>query len=408
MGLIIQLIVFLVIIRAVWEIGLTVTNVSYSTSKSAKIPDVLSDIISKENFEKTKSYTKDRAKVSIYLNIVSTIVEIMFILLGFPWLEKIVIQLSSNIYIQALLFFGIYELIDSAIKIPFDVYSIFVIEQKYGFNTTTPKTFTKDKILSLLLVAIIGAPLLCALIWFLSTFRTWWWQVSILAITIITFFSYIQPILIAPLFYKFTELEEGTLKEKLKALLKKIGIEPKIYVMNASKRTKKHNAYLTGMGTSRRLVLYDNILSQSDEEILAVVAHELGHHAHKHIPKLIALSGLSITFTMFIVNQIYNLLNVTRPFDISRPYTIIAYAFIFASSILYFLMPLFNYLERKMEYQADEYSAKHTQPSYLISALKKLVRDNLSNPNPLEIYKIWYYNHPSPEERIRKLMILEK
>ncbi|KAF2962321.1 M48 family metallopeptidase [Fervidobacterium sp. 2310opik-2] len=404
----IKVLILLVIFKEIWEVVLSLANLKYSLN-TKNVPDILSDIMSAENFEKAKRYLKDRTMFSAVSTLVNLIVTLVFLLKGYPFLEKIVSNLTANVYLQALLFAGIYGLIDFLIDLPFKLFSTFVIEQKYGFNTTTLKTFIFDSLLSIVLIVTIATPILIGSMWFLTHFTIWWWQLSILVFLFLLFFSYIQPILIAPLFYKFTELKDGELKEKLKKLLTKSGVKvPNIYVMNASKRTKKQNAYLTGIGKARRLVLYDNILKQTDDEILAVVAHELGHHAHRHIAKLIAISSISTTLVLLFSNFVYLYLFQIQPFGISKPYTVIFYTFTFISALIYFVEPLLNYLQRKMEYEADEYSAKVSEnPEYIISALKKLVKENLSNPNPLPLYKIWYYSHPAPEERIKHLLNLK-
>lgn len=399
------LFLFTIILKYVWEIALDVLNLRYSTGPSARVPDILKDRFSPEDFEKAKRYLKDKVRLATLEKITSLILTLFYVFYLFPTLDK---SLSSgrSVIIQALIFFGIYAAIEYVVELPFKVYSTFVIEQKYGFNTTTAKLFIRDQILQILLAVIIGAPIIAGIIWFLVKFPVWWWQLSILAFVILIFFMIIQPILIAPLFFKFSELENEELKSKIRAILDKARIKvPNIYKMDASKRTKKQNAYLTGIGKSRRLVLFDNILSYNQDEILAVVGHELGHHAKRHIPKLLVLNALLITFTFFIANAIYKFLMETHIFGVSQPYTVFAYAFMFVSSIMFFLEPVMNYFSRKMEYEADEYSAKLLgSTTYLISSLKRLVKENLSNPNPMPLYKIWYYSHPAPEERIKRLM----
>lgn len=174
--------------------------------------------------------------------------------------------------------------------------------------------------------------------------------------------------------------------------------------MNASKRTKKQNAYLTGIGKSRRLVLYDTILNYPEEEILAIIGHELGHNTKKHIPKLLITSSIFYTFMFYLTNVVYNFIKNQHIFGVRKAYSLFIHAFLFITSILYFITPILNYLQRKFEYEADKYSAKLLgTPEYMISGLKRIVKENLSNLNPLPIYKIWYYSHPSPEERIKKL-----
>jgi STE24 endopeptidase len=397
-----------IILKVLWEITLELLNLQYSANSNAKIPDVLKDKISEEDFEKAKRYLKDRVTLGVVMKITSLILTLVYVFFLFPFLEKLIANKGTFI-VQSLLFFGIYALIDYLVELPFRVYSIFVVEQKYGFNTTTPKLFVKDQIIGIILGVIIGAPIISTVMWVLNKFPVWWWQLSILSFVFLLFFMIIQPLVIAPLFYKFSELDNEELKSKLRALLDKSGVNvPNIYKMDASKRTKKQNAYLTGIGKSRRLVLFDTILSYNHDEVLSVVGHELGHHVRKHIPKLLLINIVFISFVLYITNAVYRMILETKVFGVSQPYTVFAYSFLFVSSLMFFLEPILNYLSRKMEYEADEYSAKLLgTPEPLISSLKRLVKENLSNPNPMPLYKVWHYNHPAPEERIKRLMEME-
>ncbi|MGQ9855905.1 MAG: M48 family metallopeptidase [Fervidobacterium sp.] len=396
--------VTVIVTRTLWDILLDWLNLRYTLSPTSTVPEVLKDKLTMEDFAKAKSYLKDRTYFGILSKLVSLAVDLVLILKIFPLLENLVSS-KGSVMLQAILFFALYYLIAKIVDLPFRVYSIFVIEQKYGFNTTTPRLFVRDEIVSTLLTAAIGFPII-AIVVLLLKYPVWWWQLSIIAILFVVFFSFIQPILIAPLFYKFTKLEDEELEKKINQILEKAKIKiPNIFKMDASKRTKKQNAYVTGIGKSRRLVLFDTILSYSHEEILAVVAHELGHHVRRHLPKLIILNALFIAFVLYLTNWTYSFINSAKIFGVSQPYTNFAYAFMFISSLMFFIEPLINLFSRKMEYEADEYSAKLLgTPEPLISSLKRLVKENLSNPNPMPLYKAWHYSHPAPEERIKHLL----
>ncbi|HOH54261.1 MAG TPA: M48 family metallopeptidase, partial [Fervidobacterium sp.] len=277
MGYFVTLFLIVIVFKTIWEIVIDYINLRYSTGPDAKIPDILKDRISVEDFEKSKKYLKDTTYFGIVGSLVSLTVDIVFVLKLFPVLEH-ALSGKWSLSIQALLFFGIYTLIDYLVGLPFSIYSTFVIEEKYGFNTTKPRLFFKDQMLNVLLTVLLGIPVLLVLMWLLS-YPIWWWQVSLFAIALVVFISFVQPVLIAPLFYKFSKLENEELERKLRDLLEKAKVKvPNIYKIDASKRTKKQNAYLTGIGKSRRLVLFDTILTYSDDEILAIVGHELGHH----------------------------------------------------------------------------------------------------------------------------------
>jgi len=403
MYLYIFLIVFL--IKEIWDLILTIWNKNYSTSPNAKIPEVFKDIITEEDFEKSKNYLKDRTNLVVIDHISDILISLIFIIWGFPYIENIVSSITKSFILQGLLFFAIWGLINLIISLPFNIYSTFVIEEKYGFNTTTPKIFITDIIKSLIISIVIGTPILSILLWIIEKDLYWWWKFALGIIIFEIFVSWLYPMVIAPLFNKFYPLEDESLKEKIISLLQKANFKiSNIFVMDASKRTKKVNAYLTGIGSSRRVVLFDNILNYSHDEILAVLAHELGHHSKKHIPKLLILSSLFYLAYVYFVYLLYKSPLITLTFPVNKSYTLIVYSFIFISSIFYFITPIINSISRRFEYSADKFSAillNSSEP--LISALKRLVKENLSNLNPLPLYRTWYYSHPSPEERILNL-----
>lgn len=390
----------LLIVKATWKMILEWLNVLHASKTKLEDLKTLRDQVNEEDLRKAKSYLRERSILRIVSELVELVLILYLVTIGLPKLEKSFAQHRF----QAHLFFGTAALIVYLVRLPFRAYSIFVIENKYGFNTTTTKTFLKDQILTVLLYAVFGLALVPLLMWLLS-YPVWWWQLSILAFGFITFFWFIQPVLIAPLFYRFTKLEDEKLSQKLKELFEKANTKvPSIYRVDASKRTKKQNAYVTGIGRSRRLVLYDTLLNYPEDEILSIVAHELGHHAKKHILKNIFLFSAFATIVFYLTNLVYAHILKTNLFSIEKPHTAFLYALLFVSSLTYFLMPIVNFLSRKMEYEADAYSAKLAGVAPLVRALKRLVKENLSNPNPLPLYKVWYYTHPAPEERIEKLL----
>lgn len=396
---------FVFLIKEIWDLILSIWNKNYSTSPNAKIPEVFKDKITEEDYIKSKSYLKDRTNLSVIAHVFDIILSLILIIWGFPYFEKLVSSISNSFIIQGLLFFGSFGLINFLLSLPFNIYSTFVIEEKYGFNTTTPKTFITDIIKSVILSIILGAPILSLLLWIIGTDPNWWWKFALVVIIFEIFISWLYPMIIAPLFNKFYPLEDEELKKKIQSLLEKARFKASnIFVMDASRRTKKVNAYLTGIGGSRRVVLFDTILSYTHDEILSVLAHELGHHVKKHILKLILLSTLFYFIYIYLIFLLYKSPLISSTFSINKSYSLIVYSFIFASSITYFLTPLVNYLSRKFEYEADRFSKDLLGTSEpLISGLKRLVKENLANLNPLPLYRTWYYSHPSPEERIMTL-----
>jgi len=343
--------------------------------------------------------------LAIIVSICDMVLSVVLIIWGFPYFEKFVSSLTKSYILQGLLFFGIFSLINFLLSLPFNIYSIFVIEERYGFNTTTPKIFITDIIKSIIISIILGIPLLSLLLWIIESDPNWWWKFTLVVIIFEIFISWLYPVVIAPLFNKFYPLEDEKLKEKILSLFGKVHFKvSNIFVMDASRRTKKVNAYLTGIGNSRRVVLFDNIMSYSHDEILSVLAHELGHHVKKHILKLITVSSLYYIAYVYLTFLLYKSLLISSAFFVGKSYSIILYAFIFISSISYFITPLINFISRKFEYEADNFSKELLGTSKpLIDSLKRLIKENLANLNPLPLYRIWYYSHPSLEERILAL-----
>lgn len=384
-------------------------NLRYSQSHS-EIPSILEDLITKDQFEKSKNYLKDNTLFGFITQSFDLMLTLIFIFLLYPNIEKLVVSITDSFILQGLLFFGIFGLINLLVSIPFDAFDTFVIEQKYGFNTTTVKTFISDIIKSIIISVILGVPILALLLYIIKVDSNFWWKFVLVIIVFELFISFIYPIVIAPLFNKFTPLEEGGLRDKIIEIAQKVGFKiSNIFIMDASRRTKKQNAYLTGFGKSRRVVLYDTILSYPQDEILAIFAHELGHHKKKHIPNLFSLSTLFYVLYIYVTFIVYKNAPFKDYFGIQKEFTLLVYSFIFTSSLFYFITPLINGISRKFEYEADEFSAKLLEDPYpLINALKRLVKENLSNIYPDPIFRTWYYSHPAPVERIYRLISMRK
>lgn len=388
---------------------LNLRNLKYSLYHK-KVPEILKDLITEENLRKAQDYLKDNTIFGFINQVFDLIFTLVFLFLFYPYIEKFVSSITSSFILQGLLFFGVSGLMNLILSLPFEVYDTFVIEQKYGFNTMTPKTFILDIIKSIILSIILGAPILSLLLYIIKTDPNFWWKFALVIILFELFVYYIYPILIAPLFNKFTPLEEGDLKNRIIEIANKAGFKVNnIFVMDASRRTKKQNAYLTGFGKTRRVVLYDTMLSYPQEEILAVLAHELGHHKKKHIPKLLILSMAFYLLYIYLTFFVYKNAPFSKYFGINKQFSILLYSFLFVSSIFYFINPLVNALSRKFEYEADRFSAEILEDPYpLINALKRLIKENLSNIYPDPLFRTWYYSHPAPVERIYNLLTFQE
>lgn len=302
----------------------------------------------------------------------------------------------------------LYSVINSILGLPLSYYSTFKIEQTFGFNKMTLGLFIKDLIKGLLLGLVIGIPLLYLVMWLMNSLgSTWWMWVWGVMVAFNLLILTIYPTFIAPLFNKFTPLDDLELKAKIETLLTKCGFKSQgVFVMDGSKRSSHGNAYFTGLGSSKRIVFFDTLLKQlSHDEIIAVLAHELGHFKHKHILKQmltsfgIMLIGLFIFSLLINQSWFYAGLNVSQ----INPASGLLLLFIVTSIISLPLAPLSSMMSRKNEFEADDFAKANANKQDLISGLVKLYRDNASTLTPDNLYVKFYYSHPPASLRIANL-----
>jgi len=373
------------------------------------IPEELSDVYDEAEYKKSQAYKKTNYKFGIWSSTFSVMTTLVFLILdGFEYVDNIARNYSDNPIVIALIFFGIIMLASSLFTMPFSYYKTFVIEEKFGFNKTTKKTFVFDKIKGLLLMAILGGGILALIVWIyeLTQDRFWlyaWGLVTVFTVFMNMFYSKI----IVPLFNKQTPLEEGTLREKISDYAKSVGFNlDKIFVIDGSKRSTKANAYFSGFGSEKRVTLYDTLVNDlEEEEIVAVLAHEVGHYKRKHIIFNLLASTLLTGITLYILSifisnpLLSNALGVAIP---SFHVGLIAFALLYSpiSGITGLLM---NHLSRKFEYQADNYAKTTITPQPLITSLKKLNKNSLSNLTPHPAYVFVHYSHPTLLQRVHNL-----
>ena len=375
-----------------------------------KIPDYLNGCLSEDEFAKTVRYTVSKQKFSLFHTFCNAIVLLAFIFSGiFGKIEVFLAQWGLHPYLEGIIFIYIISFILSFLMFPFSVYSEFVIEKKFGFSNMTVSMFIVDIIKSTIIGIVLSFPLLLVLFWFIDRAGDMWWIFAFgftgifqIAITIL------YPLVIAPLFNKFEKLEDGSLSERLFNLALKLNFSISgIFKMDGSKRSKHSNAYFTGFGKSRRIVLFDTLLKLlGDNEIEAVLAHEIGHYKKRHLIKGIILSFAVMLCGFFILSLLlhYEPLFLTFGFLKSSSYGIIVLMMLFASPFTFYLAPLFNWLSRRNEYEADRFAvfAVKNRES-LRDALLKLGKDNLSNPVPHPLYSFFHYSHPALGERLKAI-----
>ena len=373
------------------------------------VPEELNDVFNAEEYEKSQAYKKTNYRFGLLTSTFSMVLTLGFLIFGgFEWVDQIARSITDNPIVIALLFFGIIMIGSDIVTLPFSYYSTFVIEEKFGFNTTTQSTFFMDKLKGWGLMVVVGGGLLALIIWFFewagSNFWIYAWAlVAIFSLFMNLFYSK----LIVPLFNKLTPLEAGGLKTKIENYAENVGFElQNIFVIDGSKRSTKANAYFSGFGKEKRITLYDTLINDlEEEEIVAVLAHEVGHYKRKHIIFNLAASILLTGLTLFLLSLFINNPEVSLAIGVSQPSF---HAALIGFGILYSPISeatglIMNHLSRKFEYQADDYAKNTYAASPLITSLKKLSKNSLSNLTPHPAYVFMHYSHPPLIARIKNL-----
>lgn len=373
------------------------------------LPDELAGIFDPDEYKRSQLYKRDNIRFSFLTSSVSLLVLlVVFFLGGFGWLDRQVEGMTAHYIIHVLLFFGILALASDLLTTPFALYDTFVIEERYGFNRTNLKTFFLDKLKGWLLGALIGGGLLALITWIYMLTGKWFWIIALGAVTFFSvFLSMFYSNLIVPLFNKQKPLDEGSLRHKIEDFARGAGFRlTNIYVIDGSRRSSKSNAYFTGLGPKKRIVLYDTLIEDlEEEEIVAVLAHEIGHYKKKHTLKGLVLSTLQMALTFYLFSLFVRVDEFSIALggqEASFHLGLIAFGILYSPiSILLGLGT--NLVSRKNEYQADAFARVHYGAEKLISSLKKLSKNNLSNLTPHPAYVFFHYSHPPLLQRIRAL-----
>ncbi len=374
-----------------------------------ELPAEVADVFDAEQYKKSQVYKSVNTRFSLITSSFSLVLTLTMLFIGgFGLVNDFAFSLFTNYIAIALMFFGILMFASDILTTPFTIYDTFVIEEKFGFNKTSPKTFVLDKFKGWLIGALIGGGLLSLIIWFVMLFGNMFWLLAWAAVSVFTILMtmfYSQ--LIVPLFNKQTPLEDGPLKIAIQEMSEKTGFKlDNVFVMDGSKRSTKANAYFTGLGARKRIVLYDTLVNDlSKEEIVAVLAHEIGHYKKKHTLTGI-ISGIFQTgLTLFVFSLLLNNPELAHALNVSEPNFHIS---LLAFGILYSPVSMISgilsgIISRRHEYQADRFAADNSDADALISALKKLSGKNLSNLTPHPVYVFFHYSHPTLIQRIRAL-----
>lgn len=374
------------------------------------IPSELEGIYEPDKYKKSQQYMEANSRVSmVSSSIMFLALMIVLITHGFAWLDTVSRALSPNLYLRTLIFFGFLGLASSLLSLPFEIYSTFIVEEKFGFNKTTVKTFVTDKIKSLFLGLILGGVILLFIQWAYLKGGNAFWIISLAGIGfIMIFMAMFYTSLIVPLFNKLQPLEDGPLKIAIQLFAEKVGFHlSNIYIMNGSKRSTKANAYFSGLGPKKKIILYDTLMDVLDtDEIVSVLAHEIGHFKKKHIYKGLLLSLLQLIIMILFLwwalgNPVFSLALGAK--QSSFYLGLLAFAILY-TPISFLLEIIMNIVSRKHEYQADAFAKQYNMGNNLITSLVKLSVSSLSNLMPHPGYVFFHYSHPTLIQRRKALM----
>ncbi len=377
-------------------------------ARSQAIPANLSDIYSDDKYQKYRNYRQESYRFGVLSSWFSFGLMLAMLLFGFVMLDNWVAGTAESSLLQSLIFFAVLGLASEILTLPFDIYDTFVIEQKYGFNKTTPRLYITDKLKGLMLAAVIGGGLLSLIIWLYMVFGSAFWWLAWIAFTLFSvFFAFFYSSLIVPLFNKQTPLEEGELRSKLTELGSGAGFNiSNIFVIDGSKRSTRANAYFSGFGSRRRIVLFDTLIqNQTVEEIVAVVAHEIGHYRKKHIITGLIISTLQTGLLLFLFSLIVDYQVIYEAIGCSRQsfhlglilFLVLFTPFSLLSSIGG------NLLSRRHEFEADAFAKAYAGGEPLARSLRKLSADNMSDLTPHPLYVFFHYSHPPLLQRLERL-----
>ena len=380
-----------------------------SKMRSEILPEKLKGVCDEEEYRKTQLYEKDNKRLSFWSSAFNLAVIILMIVAGgFAFLDVAARSLSNNIVVISLIFFGIIGFASDIINLPFTWYDTFVIEKKYGFNTMTIRIFITDHLKSWFIVLIIGAPVLGLITWiYYKTGKGFWIYAWGLITAFTVFINFFYSELIVPIFNKQTPLENSQLRKKIEAFAEKAGFRLRnIFVIDGSKRSTKANAYFSGFGSKKRIVLFDTLMKElTEEQIVAILAHEIGHYKKRHVLRNLFISVILTGLMLFLFSLIVSSPLLSNAMGAKTPsfhLGLIVFGILYSPlSLLIGLVT--NFISRRNEFEADEFVTKNYESHSLSEALKKLSVKNLSNMLPHPAYVFFHYSHPPLLERLARL-----
>ena len=385
-----------------------------SKHMSPVLPDSLKGIYDEKEYSRFQSYKRENGRLDCWSSGVGFGVMIVFLVAeGFGWYNSWVVSLTDSVVWQTIFFVMGLSVASTVLDIPFDYYATFRIEEKYGFNKTTRRVYWLDAVKELFLSLVLGGVLLALVVWFYTWAGTYFWLYAWGAVTLFSvFMAMFYSQLIVPLFNKQTPLQEGSLRDKIQDFAEKVGFKlDNIYVIDGSKRSTKANAYFTGLGPKKRVVLYDTLIDElTEEEIVAVLAHEVGHYKKRHTLRSMVVSVIQMGVLFWLFSLCVNNAALSEALGGDRAYFqlgLIAFAILYSPVNLILGIGM-NVWSRSNEYEADAFAARYYEGDNLVSGLKKISVKSLSNLTPHPLYEYIYYSHPSLLKRIDAIKRIHK
>lgn len=400
------IIIVIEVVEYVFDQVLSLLNIKAS---KRPVPEVLEGLYDEASYRKQQAYFRANKRVGFWSSLVSVLATIgVFAFGGFGWADELVRGMSDSEIIRSLLFLGLFGGLSWLIDLPFDVYDTFVVEERFGFNKVTPKLYILDTLKSLALSIVLGGGVLALVVWIYNLTPEYFWLLAWGVVSVVMLFvQYFYSVLLVPLFNKQTPLEEGELRDAIEAFAQKVGFNLKnIYVIDGSKRTTHSNAYFTGWGRQKRVVLYDTLMEQlTTDEIVGILAHEIGHYKHRHIVKSVFVGLLTTLVTFYLFGLIIDSHEIAAAAGSTEPSF---YVNLTVFSMLYTPLTmvmgiLSSVRSRKNEREADQFAKDHGVGAFEASALKKLSAKSLSNLTPHPFVVFVSYSHPTLAERVERL-----
>lgn len=378
-----------------------------------RLPDVFATRISNETYDKSVSYAEAHGRFARWSGAWGAVLTLVVLFGGvLPWVDWLAGRAGAFVPVAeapGILFcLGVGGLF-ALLSLPLGIYATFVLEARFGFNKTDPRTFVTDRLKGIALAVVLGAPFLYGVLWLMKATGTWWWvYVFVFIFAFQALMLVLYPTLIAPLFNRFEPVADGALRDAIAELAGRVGLRTSgIFTMDGSKRSGHSNAYFTGLGKAKRIVLFDTLLEQlSRAQLLSVLAHEMGHYKMRHVLKNLGLSALFLLAGLWVLSVLLDYPPLFRAFGLDQPahHTALVIFSLISGPFTFWLGPVMNHLSRRHEYEADAFAVRLLDDGRpLEEALVSLTVNNLSNPTPHPWYSAYHASHPTTVERVRAI-----